>query len=254
MHGFGARLGSQIATALGIRTADELREAAAAGTAARGARHRARAPRRGSAQALERGGAAAERPLLLHRARALSEQLAAALGGIAAGDPRRWRDAAAGSRSSSSTERPDEARAQFQALPEIVTLAAPDLGVTLEGVPVELVLARPGALGTALVRATGSPEYVASLGPLPEAPDEETVYRLLGLPYLPPELRELPAPPGEPPRARRGRRRSAATSTATPSGRTARRPCSRWARRHATRLRVPRDLRPHEQPAGRAAA
>jgi DNA polymerase (family 10) len=71
--------------------------------------------------------------------------------------------------------------------------------VTLEGVPVELVLTPPGAFGTALVRATGSPDYVASLAPLPDAPDEETVYRLLGRPYLPPELRELPAPAGAPP-------------------------------------------------------
>ena len=36
-------------------------------------------------QALDRGGATAARPLLLHRARALSEQLATALGGVAGG-------------------------------------------------------------------------------------------------------------------------------------------------------------------------
>ena len=198
MHGFGARLGSQIATALGIRTVDELRAAAAAGRLREVPGIGPRTEER-IREALERGGAAAERPLLLHRARALSEQLAAALGGIPAGDARRWREASTRLAVVVVTERPDEVRARFQALPEIVTLAEPDLGVTLEGVPVELVLAPPETLGTALVRATGSPEYVASLGPLPEAPDEETVYRLLGLPYLPPELRELPPPPGEPP-------------------------------------------------------
>jgi DNA polymerase (family X) len=48
------------------------------------------------------------------------------------------------------------------------------------------------------VRATGSREYVAALEPLPEAPDEEGVYRALGLPYVPPELREAPFR-GEPP-------------------------------------------------------
>src|SRR5205823_9759653 len=40
--------------------------------------------------------------------------------------------------------------------------------------------------------------YVAALGELPDAPDEESLYRALGLPYLPPELREAPfsgAPP-----------------------------------------------------------
>jgi len=73
------------------------------------------------------------------------------------------------------------------------------LGVTVEGVPVELVIAEPDRFGTALVRATGSPEYAAALEPLPEAPDEEGVYRALGLPFVPPELREGEFR-GEPPR------------------------------------------------------
>ena len=66
------------------------------------------------------------------------------------------------------------------------------------GIAVELVVAPPERFGTELLRATGSPEYVASLGELPEAPDEEGVYALLGLPWCPPELREaalLRAPP-----------------------------------------------------------
>jgi DNA polymerase (family 10) len=72
------------------------------------------------------------------------------------------------------------------------------LGVTVEGVPVELVAAEPARLGTAVLRATGSPEYVAALEPLPDAPTEEAVYAALGVPWLPPELRERPrrdAPP-----------------------------------------------------------
>jgi DNA polymerase (family X) len=72
------------------------------------------------------------------------------------------------------------------------------LGVTVEGVPVELVAAEPERFGTALVRATGSPAYVAALEPLPDAPDEEAVYRALDLPWCPPELREEPFR-GEPP-------------------------------------------------------
>jgi DNA polymerase (family 10) len=39
---------------------------------------------------------------------------------------------------------------------------------------------------------------VEALGPLPEAPDEPGVYRALGIPYVPPELREAPYR-GEPP-------------------------------------------------------
>jgi DNA polymerase (family 10) len=72
------------------------------------------------------------------------------------------------------------------------------LGVTVEGVPVQLVVAEPERFGTELVRATGSAEYVAALEPLPDATDEEGVYRALGIPFLPPELREAPFR-GEPP-------------------------------------------------------
>src|SRR4051794_2663437 len=158
MLGFGAKRGSQIATALGVRTADELRAAAVEGRLREvpgiGPRTEAKI-----LEALARPAAAAVRPLLLHRSRTLSEQLAERLGGIAAGDARRWRDSSSRLAIVVVSDRPDEVRAQFRALPEIVTLAAPDVGITLDGVPVELVLATPASLGTALVRATGSPEY-----------------------------------------------------------------------------------------------
>ena len=48
------------------------------------------------------------------------------------------------------------------------------------------------------MRATGAPAYVAALEPLPDAPDEEAVYRALDIPWCPPELREEPFR-GEPP-------------------------------------------------------
>ena len=60
------------------------------------------------------------------------------------------------------------------------------------------MIAKPERFGTELVRATGSPEYVATLEPLPDAPDEEGVYRALGIPFCPVELREAPFR-GEPP-------------------------------------------------------
>jgi DNA polymerase (family 10) len=60
------------------------------------------------------------------------------------------------------------------------------------------VAAEPERFGTVLVRATGSDAYVAALEPLPDAPDEEDVYRALGIPWCPPELREQPFR-GEPP-------------------------------------------------------
>ncbi len=72
------------------------------------------------------------------------------------------------------------------------------VGVTPDGVPVELTVAPPAGYGTALVRATGSTPYVADLEPLPEGPTEADVYRSLGIAFLPPELREQPFR-GEPP-------------------------------------------------------
>jgi DNA polymerase (family X) len=66
------------------------------------------------------------------------------------------------------------------------------VGVTVEGVPIELVVAEPEAFGTALLRATGTKAYVDAFGPLPAAADEAGVYEALGIPWCPPELREEP--------------------------------------------------------------
>ena len=92
--------------------------------------------------------------------------------------------------------------ARFATLPQIVALIdqaeRQAVGLTVEGVPVELVAAEPERFGTALVRATGAAEYVAAVEPLPDAPDEEAVYRALGIPWCPPELREAPFR-GDPP-------------------------------------------------------
>jgi DNA polymerase (family 10) len=57
---------------------------------------------------------------------------------------------------------------------------------------VELTASEPERFGTALLRATGSCAYVDALEPLPAAPDEQTLYRKLGFPFCPPELREAP--------------------------------------------------------------
>src|SRR5205807_7204663 len=90
----------------------------------------------------------------------------------------------------------------FAALPQVVAVIDRDerraVGVTVDGVPVELIAAEPGRFGTALVRATGSAPYVEALEPLPDAPDEAGVYAALGIPFCPPELREAPFR-GEPP-------------------------------------------------------
>ena len=193
LHGFAPGKFVEIGAALGIHTVDDLRAAAAAGRLreVRGVGPKLEAR---IVAALESPAPQARRRLRLSEARALSSQLATALGGLPAGESRRWADSPGRLAIVVPSERPDEVRAAFSALPEIVALIDHDLGVSLDGTPVELVIARPELLGTALLRATGSPEYVATLEPLPDAPDEETLYRKLGLPYAPPELRELPHP------------------------------------------------------------
>ena len=91
---------------------------------------------------------------------------------------------------------------RFAALPQIVAVIEQrdrwSRGLTIEGVPVDLVVAAPERFGTELVRATGAPAYVAALEPLPAAPSEADVYAALGLPWVPPELREAPFR-GDPP-------------------------------------------------------
>jgi DNA polymerase (family 10) len=194
--GLGAKRAVEIGRALGVTTADQFRAAAAEGRLAGvpgigpkteakilAGLERERRPR-------------ARRGMLLNRARALVESIAEPLGGEPAGDPRRWRDVSIDFAVVCASRRPAAVIDQFAQLPQIVAVVEREarraLGVTVEGVPVELIVAVPDRFGTELVRATGSREYVAALESLPDAPDEEGVYRALGIPFCPPELREQP--------------------------------------------------------------
>ncbi|HEY1317468.1 MAG TPA: helix-hairpin-helix domain-containing protein, partial [Gaiella sp.] len=202
MLGFGPKRAVEIGRALGVRTVEEFREAAAAG---RLKTVPGIGPKTEAKLLAALAGADRPRPrrgLLLNQALALGEGLAEALGGEMAGDPRRRRDSnelfavvCAGS--------PEPFLERFEQLPQIVSVVERSerraVGVTVEGVPVEIVVAEPERFGTELVRATGSEAYVAALEPLPDGADEESVYRALGIPFCPPELREEPFR-GEPPR------------------------------------------------------
>jgi DNA polymerase (family X) len=191
----------EIGRVLGVRTLAELREAAEAGRLQEVPGIGPETERKLRAALARDPGtrSVAPRPLLLNRSRPLVESIAEALGGIAAGDPRRWRDAS--ERLAVVVPGDRAVLDRFEALPQIVSVVERGdlrgLGVTVEGVPVELVVAEPARLGTELVRATGSPEWVAAHEPLPDAPDEEGVFAALGLPFVPPELREPGAPSAE---------------------------------------------------------
>ncbi len=193
--GLSAKRAVEIGRSIGVETGAELRQAI------RGGRLR-EAPGVGpKTEARLVAALAAERPLprrglTLNRAWALAESIALPLGGVVAGDPRRFRETCERFAVVCASHSPGVLLDRFEALPPIVVVVERDarrsLGVTVEGVPVELVVAEPGRFGTELIRATGSDAYVAALEPLPDGPDEESVYRRLGVPYCPPELREAP--------------------------------------------------------------
>jgi DNA polymerase (family X) len=200
--GLGARRSVELAKALDVRTPEEFRAAAAAGRlrSVPGVGPKIEAQ---ILHALAReGDPRPQRGLLLPRARELVGAIAAALEGEPAGDVRRWRDSCERLAVVCATDEPAALLARFAQLPQIVAVIEQHerraVGVTVEGVPVELLAAAPDSLGTALVRATGAPAYVAALEPLPDVPDEAGVYAALGIPWCPPELRERPFR-GDPP-------------------------------------------------------
>jgi DNA polymerase (family X) len=191
----------EIGKALGVSTVDEFRTAAREGRLTTVAGIGPRTEQRVLA-ALDRDSRQLRRGMLLNRARALVEEIADALEGEVAGDPRRWADLSYDLAVVCAADRPEPVLDAFEALPTIVSVVERDtrraVGVTVEGVPVEVVVAEPRRFGTELLRATGTSAYIGALGELPEAAEEQDVYAQLGIPSCPPELREEPFR-GEPP-------------------------------------------------------
>jgi DNA polymerase (family X) len=196
--GLGPQRLVALGRSLGIRSAGELRAAAEAGRLRE-------APGVGPAteakvlEALTREPRPARRGLTRNRALSLADALAAPLRAVVAGELRRGCELV--HRVVLVSHDPGSLEA-FADVPEVVALLERDgrhaIGVTVEGIPVELVAAPAERFGSELLRATGSEAYVAGLGPLPVAGTEEAVYERLGVPWLPPELRESPfrdAPP-----------------------------------------------------------
>jgi DNA polymerase (family X) len=200
--GVGPKRMVEIGRALGVATADEFRAAAREGRLTSVPGIGPQTERR-ILEALDREGRPEpRRGMLLNRARALTEEIAAELGAEVAGDPRRWADVSFDFAVVSSAAEPGPVLDAFESLPAIVSVLEREprraVGVTVEGVPVELVVAEPARFGTELLRATGTRAYVEALGELPAAEDEAILYEQLGIPWCPPELREEPFR-GEPP-------------------------------------------------------
>ncbi len=197
--GLGPQRLVSLGRALGIRTADELRAAAEAGRL-RDAPGVGPATEAKVLAALSREPQPARRGLTRNRALALAVAIATPLDAVPAGELRRGCELVHRLVLVSTTA---DALERFVSQPEVVAVLERDerhvVGVTVEGIPVELVAAQPARFGTELVRATGSEAYVAELEPLPEGATEEQVYGRLGVPWLPPELREAPFA-NEPPR------------------------------------------------------
>ena len=190
--GLGPQRLVALGRALGIRSADELRTAAEAGRL-RDAPGVGPATEAKVIEALSRESQPGRRGLTRNRALALATAIAPPLGAVPAGELRRGCEVV--HRIVLVSEAPG-AVDRFVAQPEVVAVLKQDdrraVGVTVEGIPIELVGTRPGRFGTELLRATGSAAYVAGLGPLPDGATEDEVYERIGVPWLPPELRESP--------------------------------------------------------------
>jgi DNA polymerase (family 10) len=192
--GLGAKRSLELARSLGVRTADEFREAAAAGRLRSVPGIGAKTEERLLVALNREGEPRPQSGLLLNRAWDLVGGVASALGAEVAGDVRRWRDSCERLSVVCATQDPGPVHSRFAELPQIVAVIEGNehrsVGVTIEGVPLELITATPDRFGTALLRATGAPSYVSALEPLPDAADEEALYDALALRWCPPELRE----------------------------------------------------------------
>jgi DNA polymerase (family 10) len=148
--------------------------------------------------------------LLLPEARELAETLALYLARHAserraqvAGETRRAQEVTQTISVAAATDDTDALREQLRQMPMVLDVDASDTGATVRlatGMAVEVHAAPTSRWGVTLVRATGSAAHWQKLRARAgergidldrfEAADEPAVYEALGLPFLPPEVRE----------------------------------------------------------------
>ena len=201
--GLSTKRSLELAKALGVRGAEEFREAVSEGrlrdVPGIGPKIEARL-----LEALAKEDDPRPRQgLLLNRALELSGGVATALDGEVAGDARRWRDSCERLAVVCAAREPEPTLERFASLPQIVAVieraARRSVGVTVDGVPDRAVRGRSGAVRDRV----GPGDRIAGLrGRLwsrsRTLPTSAAVYRALGISWCPPELREQPfrgAPP-----------------------------------------------------------
>ncbi len=229
--GVSAKRMLEIGRVLGVRTVDELRAAAREGRLQE-VRGIGPSTEKRLLERLEQERTEPRQGLTLNRARDLTEEVAVALRGQVAGDPRRWADVSFELAVVVASDEADAVLERFESLPAIVAVVerAPGraVGVTVEGIPLELVVRRAGPLRHGPPACDRhSPLRRRAWGRSPKPP----MRRMSSRPSASPGVR----PSSARSRFAACRRRwsslttSAATFTATRPGPTARRPCSRWA-------------------------
>jgi DNA polymerase (family X) len=209
--GIGVKTAARLYKALGVATLDELRAAAEAGRI-RAAKELGARVERTVVEGLAELAARDDRHPLgraLPLGLLLARLLAAAAPGTAtialAGSVRRHVDAVNDINLLAAATDPTPLLDTFATLPPVLDTrerAASTLTVTLDGeLPVRLVVVPPARFGGELVRWTGSTAHLAALRDLARErgvtdpfaagfADEAGFYAALGLPVIPPELRE----------------------------------------------------------------
>jgi DNA polymerase (family 10) len=181
----------ELGHALGIRSVSELREAAEAGRLDSVPGIGPKTAARIQSGLAELSTAKPRRGMTLNRALALVGEVAEALGGEAAGDPRRACELS----TRFAVVVPLERLADAEALPQLVAVLERGerrlVGVTGDGYPIEVVGSTPETWDRDLVRAIGSPEWVAANADLPASALPPPELRELDAPQPPPELVEL---------------------------------------------------------------